>query len=297
MGSWNEVLAELSGPDVIRRRYLRALADHTGRNVIAYYSGWLQKNGFTDRQAAALLAINDNDKNAFMGAVNKLDRTKGLDLILHTPGGEIAATESIVDYLKKMFTDIRAVVPQIAMSAGTMIALSCRSILMGKHSNLGPIDPQVAGVPAHGIIEEFQQAKREVAADPSCIPIWQTILSRYTPTLIGQCQKAITWSSSLAESWLEEGMLKGKPNAKVVARAIIDDMSKLHHSHARHISDEHVKSLGVVVEHLEADQKLQDAVLTVHHAFMHTLSATPACKIVENQDGIATMVQVQVGPK
>lgn len=118
MGSWNEVLAELSGPDVIRRRYLRALADHTGRNVIAYYSGWLQKNGFTDRQSAALLAINDNDKNAFMGAVNKLDRTKGLDLVLHTRGGEIAATESIVDYLKKMFTDIRAVVPQTRCPRG-----------------------------------------------------------------------------------------------------------------------------------------------------------------------------------
>lgn len=44
-----------------------------------------------------------------------------------------------------------------------MIALSCRSILMGKHSNLGPIDPQVAGVPAHGIIDEFWQAKREGA--------------------------------------------------------------------------------------------------------------------------------------
>ena len=35
------------------------------------------------------------------------DRSKGLDLILHTPGGDIAATESLVDYLHKMFDDIR----------------------------------------------------------------------------------------------------------------------------------------------------------------------------------------------
>jgi ClpP class serine protease len=75
-----------------------------------------------------------------------MDRSKGLDLILHTPGGDMAATESLVDYLRQMFgKDIRAIVPQIAMSGGTMIALAWKEILMGKHSNLGPIDPQFSG--------------------------------------------------------------------------------------------------------------------------------------------------------
>jgi ClpP class serine protease len=53
----------------------------------------------------------------FMTAVNKLDKSKGLDLILHTPGGEINATEQIVFYLRKIFKgDIRAIVPHLAMS-------------------------------------------------------------------------------------------------------------------------------------------------------------------------------------
>jgi ClpP class serine protease len=69
------------------------------------------------------MEITDEDKNGFMMAVHKLDRTKGLDLFLHTPGGSISSTQSIVDYLHKMFgKNIRAIVPQIAMSAGTMIA-------------------------------------------------------------------------------------------------------------------------------------------------------------------------------
>jgi len=73
-----------------------------------------------------------------MLAINKLDRSKGLDLILHTPGGDIAATESLVDYLYSMFDkDIRVIVPQISMSDGTMIALASKEIVMGKHSNLG----------------------------------------------------------------------------------------------------------------------------------------------------------------
>ena len=72
--------------------------------------------------------------------------------ILYAPGygdmgiGDIAAAESIVDYLHLIFgDDIRAIVPQMAMSAGTMIALSCPTIIMGKESNLCPVDPQFHG--------------------------------------------------------------------------------------------------------------------------------------------------------
>jgi len=82
-----------------------------------------------------------------MSAIHELDRSKGLYLVLHTPGGEMAATESLVDYLRAMFgTDIRAVVPQLAMSAGTMVALSCKSVLMGEESSLGlPRPPHLCG--------------------------------------------------------------------------------------------------------------------------------------------------------
>jgi ClpP class serine protease len=118
MPSWHQLLEEIkikgSTYDVVRRDYLRKLQRITGRNVILYYSGWLQKQGVPGIQ------VNDADKNGFMTVIHGLDRSKGLDLILHTPGGETAATESIVDYLYSMFgTNIRAIVPQLAMSAGS----------------------------------------------------------------------------------------------------------------------------------------------------------------------------------
>ena len=137
MPNWNEIHNEIeatgSTHDVVRRRYLSALHELTGRNAIVYYSGWLQKPNLPG------VEINDADKNGFMSAIYQLDRNKGLDLVLHTPGGDTAATESLVDYLHSMFsTDIRAIVPQLAMSAGTMVACACREIIMGKHSSLGP---------------------------------------------------------------------------------------------------------------------------------------------------------------
>jgi len=225
-----------------------------------------------------------------MSTVNKLNRSKGLDLILHTPGGDTAATESIVDYLREMFgTDIRAIVPQIALSAGTMISCSCKSILMGKHSSLGPIDPQIRGIPAHGILEEFQMAHKEISQDPSKIPVWQPIIAKYSPTLIGECQKAIDWSQEIVKEWLITGMLASENDNEVIADNIIRELGDhaLTKSHARHISASKCSEMGLKVEMLENNSELQDAVLTVHHACIHTLSSTGAYKIIENHLGTA----------
>jgi hypothetical protein len=236
-----------------------------------------------------------------MAAIHKLDRSKGLDLVLHTPGGEIAATESIVDYLRAMFgSDIRAMIPQISMSAGTMISLSCKEIVMGKHSSLGPIDPQIRGLPAHGIIEEFKKAFEEIQADPKKIAVWQPIIAKYNPTLIGESQKAIDWSNEIVKRWLETGMFAGDANATAKADRIISELGDhaLTKSHARHISLDKVSSLGIKVRPLESDPALQDALLSLHHACIQTLAGTPAYKIVENQVGVAFIQQSQiiVGP-
>lgn len=299
MPGWNELLNEVkaagSTHDVVRRQYLRRLHDLTGRNVIVYYSGWLQKQELA-RQGFGGFAVNDADKNAFMATIHGLDRSRGLDLVLHTPGGETAATESLVDYLRAMFgKNIRAIVPQLAMSAGTMIALACREVIMGKHSSLGPIDPQLGGMAAHGVIEEFKRAKTEIAQNPATIPVWQPIIAKYSPTLIGECEKAIEWSNEVAQKWLRECMFDGEATAATDAKRIIDELSDhaLTKSHARHYSADQARSLGIKVVQLEDDQDLQDAVLSVHHSVIQTLDATGAYKVVENHEGIAYIQQLQ----
>lgn len=276
--------------DSVRRKYLAALHGKTGRNVIAYYSGWLQKPNQLDA------ILNDKDKNAFMVTVHKMDRRKGLDLILHTPGGDLAATESIVDYLYSMFgTDIRAIIPQISMSAGTMIALSCKEIVMGKQSNLGPIDPQIGGVPCQGVLDEFEQAKKDIKANPFAAPLWQSIISKYHPTFLGTCQNAINWSEKLAEVWLGRNMCAENPaKAKKILREFSDH--KMNKSHSRHISKEKCREIGLSVLDLETDSELQDLVLTIHHSFMHTFTMSMAVKVVENQMGIAFVESIQMQP-
>ena len=297
MPGWSSVLAEIGdlqrgghqAIDLIRRKYLKRLNQHTGRDVIAYYSGWLNRPSNTPN-----LQVGDDDMNAFMAAVHLLKRDKGLDLILHTPGGDIAATEALVKYLWTMFDkDVRVIVPQLAMSAGTMIACSAKQIVMGKQSSLGPIDPQIFGMPAQAILEEFQMAINSIKADPSSTPLWQQIVSRYHPSFLVECVQAIKWSRTMVHGWLCENMFGGNAAMTDTAQAIVNFLSD-HAStatHSRHLSQSKCLEIQLNVVKLEDDKKLQDLVLTVHHAYMHTFSMSPAIKITENHLGVATVLR------
>lgn len=302
MATWKDILAEIhaagSAYDIVRRKQVRRLSELTGRNVIAYYSGWLQKAAIVPSVKFGIFAVDDGDKNAFMAAIAGMDRRKGLDLVLHTPGGSIAATESIVEYLRSLFgTDIRAIVPQLAMSAGTLIAISCKEVLMGKQSSLGPIDPQIMGMPAHGVLDEFRRASDEVAKDPRKIAVWQPIIARYHPTLIGECEKAVKWSGEVARRWMVSGMFAGEADGDAKSVRIADELGdhSLTLAHDRHISAVQAKEIGVKVSMIEDDQPLQDAVLAVHHAVMQTFAATAAYKLIENQEGVAQIQQLTGG--
>jgi hypothetical protein len=85
------------------------------------------------------------------------------------------------------------------------------------------------------------------------------------------------------------GMLVGDPNSGTVAARIIEELGNhaLTKSHARHISIERCRHYGLVVEELESNSELQEAVLSVHHSYVHTFSGTTAVKIIENHEGVA----------
>ncbi len=154
------------------------------------------------------------------------------------------STTNAPDYLHQMFkNDIRAIVPQIAMSAGTMVACSCREIWMAKHSSLGPIDPQFGGIPAHGVIQEFERACEEVRTDPSCIPMWQAIIGRYPPAFLGRCENAIKWSNDFVRDQLVAVDNPSSCQASCVQDRECLRISDRNRTHERHIDVDECKSI------------------------------------------------------
>ena len=290
MPNWAETHAIITNSghttDVIRRRFISKLSKYTKRNTIIYYSGWLQRRNAVG--PAPDYGLNDLDKNGFMSVVHGLDRSLGLDLILHTPGGDMAATESIIDYLRQMFgRDIRAIIPQMAMSGGAMIACACREIVMGHQSNIGPFDPQIGGMPAQAIKSEFIRAAGEMRTDPSMAYVWQPILQKYNLGFLTSVDSAIAMADTVVTQNLIDCMFHGEPDAANKAQVIVGILGShaATQMHARHIHKDRARSLGLKVVDLEDDQRLQDAVLSVHHATMITFDQTRMFKILENQKG------------
>jgi hypothetical protein len=209
---WSDILNEVQGTaqetgafdvDGIRRKYLAELHALTGRSTILYSTQWI---GGGPPDASITLEDMQGMMQVCMGLPGP-----NLDVILHSPGGSAEATASIVRYLRRKYDDIRVFVPLAAMSAATMWALSCNEIYMGKHSQLGPIDPQLVtaqgSIPARAILDQFERAKRECSQNPAVLGAWLPILQQYGPALIEQCENAERLASRLATEWLEKYML------------------------------------------------------------------------------------------
>lgn len=279
-----------NGPDVVRRNFLKSLADHTNRPTLLYAAK-------SDSQNPGV-QINRGDVQLFMSALIGVTGDE-LDLVLHSPGGQAEATEQIVQYLRAKFRHLRIIVPQNAMSAATMLACAGNEIVMGKHSALGPIDPQVVmpstgggiAVPAQSILDEFGQAQQAINAGNSPI-LWVERLGAIPFGFFAQCAKLIQLSEALVKSWLGKYMLQGDEDAEVKAAAIAKWLSSNPGflTHGRPIGIDEARARGLKVTPLEDDQELQDRVLSVFHATITTFMTTRCIKIVENHESKGTYV-------
>lgn len=297
MPSWGEILAELQqtaapggGPDLdkVRRSYIVKLHALTKRPVIVYATRWVTPVPGADPKS---ISVDIQDIQGLMEVMKGID-DPNLDLIIHSPGGSLEGAEAFVKYLRSKFQHIRAIVPHAAMSAATMICMACDEVVMGKHSFLGPIDPQFAMqtplgarmVPAQALVEQFRMAQEEIKLDPSKLTSWAPMLTQYGPDLLVQCNNASAMSLELVEKWLSTYMLKNDhATAKTVASWLWTHAE--HKSHSRFLDREKLAAKGIVVKNLEDDQNLQDGVLSVYHAVSLTFQHSFVAKLIENHFG------------
>lgn len=97
--------------------------------------------------------IDLEDAQAIIGAIKVTPSDVPIDLVLHTPGGLVIAAMQIARAVEAHAAKTTVYVPIYAMSGGTLIALAADEIVMGEFSMLGPIDPQIVGLPAASIVK------------------------------------------------------------------------------------------------------------------------------------------------
>jgi ClpP class serine protease len=146
--------------DRARRDLLRRLEQQRGSRVITLIH---RQEGFGLFGMAFGRYIDIDDSEQLLRAIRLTPPEMPIDLLLHTPGGLVLASDQIAYALKRHDGKITVIVPHYAMSGGTLVALAADQILMDPDAVLGPVDPQLGSLPrgswpAASILKALEQA-------------------------------------------------------------------------------------------------------------------------------------------
>lgn len=310
MPSWDILLKELQSIPLAKRdeffdtktkEYIAQISKERGdTNVIVYTSAFLQK----PQVPPFLTMVTSEDLNGFMNNLVNMDTSKGLTLILHTPGGEGRAVEPIVGYLRSKFKYIEVIIPTYCMSAGTMIALSSNKLIMGRQSQIGQIDPQIpvngGMMPATAIIQQFDKARQEIVDNPKTALAWNPILRTMGPALIESCEEALRYSKRIVSDYLINYMLCDKEDRNTICKNIVYILSHGHidkNNHGRRIDRNEARDLGIIVEDLEDNQNLQDSTLSLYHLYTLIFETTAVSKVITSNTGKRWIKSIPQAPQ
>lgn len=213
-------------------------------------------------------------------AVESLPRSRdSLVVIIDTPGGIVEVAERIVSTLRHYYQEVKFLIPDSAMSAGTVLVMSGDAILMDHFSRLGPIDPQVyiEGKPiATSVLSYLEQFERLVrrSEEGTLTSAELVLLQKLDLADLRQYELAAELSVNLIREWLVHYKFKDwsthsstgqivtsqekTDRAEEIARALNDQ--ERWGTHNRMINRDVLTELGLRIDDLEADRELSGLV-------------------------------------
>lgn len=213
-------------------------------------------------------AIRRDDVLFLSDLLHNIDRGRPIDLLLHTPGGDMDAAEKLVSMISLAAgtAAFRIIVPDFAKSAGTLMALGSNSIVMSDSSELGPIDPQVVTEDRNGTVHltaiqayldafaDFSAALKKDPQDPAA----QAMLEKFDPARVHEYNAAIKRARSLAEKLLATRMFPaGSGNVTAIAGQLMN--TKQYLSHGQMIGYVEAQTLGLRVDYMPPEDPLWQA--------------------------------------
>lgn len=238
--------------------------------------------------------IDISDVDGFTDLVNSIKDSKEIDVLLHSPGGRPDATERIVHILRNKFDRVHFLIPHSAYSAATMLALSGDSITLHPSATLGPIDPQINGIPARSIKRGFEKAKETLKQEgPEALPAYVPLIEQYSLELLELCEDSETLSKNLVTEWINEFMLRGKEirNGQInEAVNFFSDYDK-HLLHSRPLTINKLKDFDLNI--IQADNGLDELLWAAYIQINGFFGLTPFVKLYENGHGVSWGKQFQ----
>jgi ClpP class serine protease len=233
-----------------RQSLIKEIERTSGSTLLCYVSPHLQ--------------IDRTDTVPLVDLLHNVTPGTPLDLLLHSPGGDIDAAEKLITLIRNRAgsSTVRVIVPDYAKSAGTLIALGANTIVMSDSSELGVIDPQVdlpdgngsvQTLSAQSYLDAFHLHADNLRENPDD-PVAQLMLAKMEPATVRKLERITTRSRSIAAALLSQAMIKDEDRAKDVAVELSN--TKRWHSHGQMISPQAATGLGLDITYLEPDAPL-----------------------------------------
>ena len=270
--------AKISDPFSLRLETFRRIEKRLGRPLLCYACRTWNVTPGTPA------FIDDGDLIGFSDLVDSVTGDKA-DIFIMSNGGSAEATERIVKRLRNSFNDVRFIVPSNAYSAATLMCFSGSKILMLPEGTLGPIDPQLNGVPARAILRSFETLEERLAKEGAkALTAYVPLLQKYDLHLLEQCRSAQQLSEELARTWLSKYSMS--KSAQTQIDSVVDYFGNwdLHKSHGRSIDATDCQKIGVPAMILKGDSA--NLVRSLFHQYAFFFDKTPFYKVYENSAGI-----------
>ncbi|NMO15246.1 serine dehydrogenasease [Pyxidicoccus fallax] len=192
------------------------------------------------------------------------DRRERLAVVLQTPGGVVEVAERMVNVFRHYYSDVAFIIPDVAMSAGTVLAMSGDEIMMDFFSCLGPIDPQIPRegklVPALSYLVQFKRLMDKAAAGTATTADF-ALLGKFDLAELHQYEMARELSTTLLVKWLAKYKFKDWTVTEGQKRAVTQEMREARAEEiARRLSDhEYWRSHGrrIPMQVLQDELKLR----------------------------------------
>jgi ClpP class serine protease len=152
--------------EAARMKIFKSLEEKRGTRVIALIH---RQESISILGIPMARYIDIQDSEQLLRAIKLTDPSVPIDLILHTPGGLVLASEQIAYALCRHKGKVSVFVPHYAMSGGTLVALAADDIIMDDNAVLGPVDPQIGGQPAVSILSVLDQKPHKEIDDQTFI--------------------------------------------------------------------------------------------------------------------------------
>ena len=223
-------------------------------------------------------AITPDDIAPIGSMLANIGEVDNLDLMIHGPGGSGVVAEKIVEMCRQHSKkEFRVIVPNMAKSAATIIALGSDKIAMGYFSELGPIDAQrvinISGVLQQISVQSFITAREKLLQELHKAKsegkeyigyLQQLASSTVEPAFIEECKRELKFSHDLVKKWLPQYMLKKKYlelnqeelEKKAVSIATNLSSADKRFSHGRMIGAQECNDIGLNIEILKKEDPL-----------------------------------------